>query len=455
MRVPEVLPVGDVTVSDGLARRCLAGPGPRDRGISGAVIQACVVAVVGHRERVEERGRARELELVDEAAVGAGHLLGPVYGAGDVEGRIGSVEVRRSARAGDGLGLGQRSVGARQPGARDRVDLAGVVVDAVDRHSSGLDGVVVGRHRARVVVPGRVQPVGRDRVDPNVVGVGIRVPVVGLDLGDVRTGVSAPDLADRSDRADPPAEQRRVGFPVDLLVLEADQGDAGVRALLEGPSLPPADQVRAVVPGGPGPGDLHGADHPAAAGVHLVGRGRDRHRVDREAVAAPRRHRRLVVALARDRRVAADVRAHPAAQVRSVAGVARAQLLGVALREAVPVDPGVGVRVSRHLHVAVAGVEARSVGLLEQVDVAHRGRVERIDDLDRLRGRMGRRRGQRAGRRGRPARGGPASVTGHEDDLVVVVELRHRIRHRSGVSGGVARARRLLGRVDLLGPGRG
>jgi hypothetical protein len=84
-------------------------------------------------------------------------------------------------------------------------------------------------------------------VHAEAIAVGDRVPIEGLGLGDVGAGVGAPDLADDADGAGPPAEQRAVGLPVDLLVLEADDGNRGVRALLERAALPAVDQVVATI----------------------------------------------------------------------------------------------------------------------------------------------------------------------------------------------------------------
>src|SRR5207253_11464268 len=85
--------------------------------------------------------------------------------------------------------------------------------------------------------------VGGNRVHADVVVVGDRVAVEGLRLGHVGARVGAPVLADGAHRARALAEERVVRLPVHLLVLEADERDARVRALLEGAPLPAVDEV--------------------------------------------------------------------------------------------------------------------------------------------------------------------------------------------------------------------
>src|SRR4029079_1241504 len=96
---------------------------------------------------------------------------------------------------------------------------------------------------AVVVVPRRVEAVRRNRVNAHVVTIRDRIPIERLGLRDVRAGGGAPRLADRADGARALAEERAVRLPIDLLVLEADERDRRVAALLERPTLPPVDHI--------------------------------------------------------------------------------------------------------------------------------------------------------------------------------------------------------------------
>src|SRR5262249_34396936 len=159
----------------------------------------------------------------------------------------------------------------------------------------------------------------------------------------------APRLADRADRARALAEERAVRLPVDLLVLEADERDRRVGALLERATLPAVDQVGPVHARLAGGGDAEAAHHPAAGRAPSIRVGGDGRAVPDEAVG--RRARRAVgiarIAV-RDSRPTDGAR-----QVRAVVGVADAEDLGVLARDRVAVDPLVGVRVARIVDVAV------------------------------------------------------------------------------------------------------
>src|SRR5438105_1528419 len=163
---------------------------------------------------------------------------------------------------------------------RDLVDLAdAVAVLPVDGHAGLIPLVVVGVHGAEAEVPGRVQAVGRNGVHTHVVGEVVAVAVVELGFGDVGTGISAPHLPDGPHRPHLPAEQRGVQLPVGLLVLEADQRYRRVRAGLERTSLPPRDEVGAVLVPRAGRRNLQLAHHPAAGRVHTVSGRPDGHAV--------------------------------------------------------------------------------------------------------------------------------------------------------------------------------
>ena len=252
----------------------------------------------------------------------------------------------------------------------------------------------------------------------HAVPVGDEVPVEGLGLCDVRARVGAPHLADGAHRTGPLAEQRRVGFPVHLFVFEADEGDRGVGTRLERASFPAIDEVGAVIAGLARFRHLHAADHPATACGPSVLRRRHGQPVTREAV--------LGLSLL-------PVRvAHRAGEVRPVAGVAAAELFGIALGEAVAVDPLVGVGVALVIDVAVFRVESAPAGAQEQIHVRRR-RAQRVDDRDLAAVPVARALGRRmASRRAWPG------VGRHEHDLVVVVERSYRIRSSRRCSAGTA-----------------
>ncbi|HYN37238.1 MAG TPA: hypothetical protein VEV82_09730 [Actinomycetota bacterium] len=140
-----------------------------------------------------------------------------------------------------------------------------------------------------------------------------------------------------------------------------------------------------------------------------------------------------------------------AGEVRTVAGVGRAELLGVGVGPTAPVDPLVGVFVTFVVHVPVRLVEGGSTRLKEEIDEAGGSRVQGIvhPDLVSLAGRSS---GPESSRRSlRPC------VRGHDDHLIVIVERADRVLRRealhSGVVGcgvrGLALSGRLLPRLDV------
>ena len=270
----------------------------------------------------------------------------------------------------------------------------------------------------------------------HVVVVGDFVPVEALRVGHVGARVGAPDLANGAHRARALPEERAVGFPVDLLVLEPDQRDGRVRVLLKGAALPAVDQVGAVVAGLRGVRDRHAADHPAAARMPGIRVARHADTVAREAIG------RGAGGVVGDGRAASGVvrrAADVAGEVRPVPRVARAELLGIVVTETALVDPLGGVRIARVVDVAVGNVERRAPGLKEEIHEPPRRRVERIDDGERLAIGGARRHGGADWRL-------LARVARHEDDLVVVVERGDR------VGGGPVPRQILRGAVagDLL-----
>ena len=247
------------------------------------------------------------------------------------------------------------------------------------------------------------------------VAIGVGIAVIGLGLGDVGARIGAPDFTNRAHRTGALAQQGRVGFPVDLLVLKADHRNVGVGALLERASLPAVDDVGAIDALGSGLGNLHAANHPAAAGIHLVLVAANGHAIAREAVG------RVL------RAGTGAIRADRSRQVRAVAGVAGAELLRIAVSPEAPVNPLVGVGVARVLHVVRLIAERRAGRLAEQVNKFRHARCKRIGQRYFLRA---------ADRAYRPGKGGSglrAGVTRHEGDLVIVIQSRHRVWHGVGV----------------------
>src|SRR5581483_3024336 len=134
-------------------------------------------------------------------------------------------------------------------------------------------------------------------------------------------------------RSHPFAEQRRIRLPVRLLFLEAAGRERAVAIGTErkGTALPAVDQIGAVRTRLSRRGDVQFADLPSSGRTPLVGRRGDRHAVAREPV---RRLTRDAVRPELRRRAT-----HGPGEVRTVPGVARTELLGIAGREAVAVDP--------------------------------------------------------------------------------------------------------------------
>src|SRR5947209_14644244 len=272
--------------------RMQLGPGVRP----GAVVEARVVAVVGHRRDRLRRAAGRDalqrgLDAVDDRAVPARHLRPAERGVGVAERLVADVDalvvvvaarqlpyrLRRVAAVGAAVELPVRVVQRRArvvavPARVARVVEVAVdlVVAAVDRHAVGQLVVVEARDAAGAEVPLRVDAVQRrDDVHAQPVLLDHRVAVEGLAADHVGPRVRAPGLADRAHGPDLLAEQDRRAAPVGVLLLVAAARRVGAGVLGERARLPAVDDVG-----------------PVAQHVHVGRRGRrvgrvgDRDRLD-------------------------------------------------------------------------------------------------------------------------------------------------------------------------------
>ena len=256
----------------------------------------------------------------------------------------------------------------------------------------------------------------------------VPVEVLGADV--VGRGVGAPGGSDGAHGPGSPAHQDRGAAPVVLLLLVAATRGRTARTLLEGAGLPAVDDVGPVLPGrGVGfaivldarGGHAHVVHEPAAAVAEGIARG-----PDPRCVLGP-------VLL----RVVCDARVRRGVEPGPMGGVAVVVVRGLRVEE------GVAVGVGQVAHVAVAGVEGGLGGVLvvarqHHVDVGHVAGHERVAHFDAV----------GAGDPSRQvgaARGGGTGVGGHERQLVVAVEARHRVRGgRRPCGDGVARIGRVL-----------